>query len=155
MLRKTRDFLNVIFFAFLFADISARGLKKIMFFQPDTYVKFRIGPYGTTGSSSPSEEKGSGSSTLLRSPTSSFSSQHGRSTLPMLPHQGQCYRTQVQGGTMDPKWVGEFFKFIGYGSDYLEIEVKDKVAKSKPCLSRILGKRKVQLSSLFPQTPNL
>ena len=123
---------------FIVSDISASGLKKIMFFQPDTYVKFKIGPCGTYAQ--PEDNQTS----IQRSPTHPLSC----STLPLLPHQGQCHRTHVQEHSVDPKWVGEFFKFVAFRSDFLEIEVKDKVAK--PSLSRILGRRKILLSTILP-----
>ena len=44
------------------------------------------------------------------------------------------------------------FTFVGFPSDVLEIEVKDKFAKSGPSISRILGKRKISLSSLFSKS---
>ena len=62
--------------------------------------------------------------------------------------QFQCHRTQELENSVDPKWVGEFFKFVALQSDTLEIEVKDKVAK--PSLSRVLGKRRVVLSTILP-----
>ena len=30
------------------------------------------------------------------------------------------------GNSVDPKWVGEFFKFVALRSDTLEVEVKDR-----------------------------
>ena len=44
------------------------------------------------------------------------------------------------------------FTFVGFPSDVLEIEVKDKFAKAGPSISRILGKRKISLSSLFSKS---
>ena len=38
---------------------------------------------------------------------------------------------------------------MGFSSDVLEIEVKDRFAKSRPSISRFLGKRKIQLSTLM------
>ncbi len=38
---------------------------------------------------------------------------------------------------------------MGFSTDVLEVEVKDRFAKSRPSISRFLGKRKIQLSSLM------
>ena len=43
------------------------------------------------------------------------------------------------------------FTFVGFTSDVLEIEVKDRFARSRPSISRFLGKRKIQLSSLMQE----
>ena len=58
----------------------------------------------------------------------------------------------MRDSTVDPKWVGEFFKFVAFKTDFLEIEVKDKVAK--PNISRIMGKRRVLLSTILPSSTN-
>ena len=46
-------------------------------------------------------------------------------------------------------FIFQQFTFVGFTSDVLEIEVKDRFARSRPSISRILGKRKIQLSSLM------
>lgn len=43
------------------------------------------------------------------------------------------------------------FTFVGFSSDVLEIEVKDRFAKSRPSISRFLGKRKIQLCTLMQE----
>ncbi len=59
---------------FVIRRLSARGLKKGLFFAPDPYVKFRIGPgYGDHNSI-------------------------------FLPHHGQNCRTTVVESTTEPKW---------------------------------------------------
>ncbi len=49
----------------------------------------------------------------------------------------------------DPKWTSQQFTFVGFLSDILEVEVKDKFARSRPIISRFLGKRKILLASLL------
>lgn len=43
------------------------------------------------------------------------------------------------------------FEFIAYPSDILDFEVKDKFAKSRPIISRFLGKFSVQICLLLDQ----
>ena len=85
------------------ADISATGLKKIMFFQPDTYVKFKIGPVMSSdpamNSSWPPSDGGATTESVGGNPL--FSTHRGggfftpptfkgnATTLPHLPNQGQ------------------------------------------------------------------
>lgn len=158
-----------------------------MFFQPDTYVKFKIGP--SVNSEQPPAMNSSwppldgavetGIQLLshrggLFTPSKGGGNTAANTTLPHLPNQGQvcatvwvllkssyvmvikivfqCHRTQVRDNTVDPKWVGEFFKFVAFKTDFLEIEVKDKVAK--PNISRIMGKRRVLLSTILPSSTN-
>ena len=106
---------------FVLSGLSATGLKKGLFFNPDPYVKFKIGPGYSDANSI------------------------------FLPHHGQNCRTTVVENTTEPKWPGQQFTFVGFSSDVLEIEVKDRFAKSRPSISRYLGKRKIQLSSLMQE----
>ncbi len=41
------------------------------------------------------------------------------------------------------------FLFIAYRSDFLEVEIKDKFAKSRPTITRNLGKLKIAISQLL------
>ncbi len=41
------------------------------------------------------------------------------------------------------------FLFISYLSDWLEVEIKDKFAKSRPTITRNLGKLKIDISQLL------
>ena len=106
---------------FVLSGLSATGLKKGLFFNPDPYVKFKIGPGYSDANSI------------------------------FLPHHGQNCRTTVVENTTEPTWPGQQFTFVGFSSDVLEIEVKDRFAKSRPSISRFLGKRKIQLSSLMQE----
>ena len=95
---------------FVLSGLSATGLKKGLFFNPDPYVKFKIGPgYSDVNSI-------------------------------FLPHHGQNCRTTVVENTTEPKWPGQQFTFVGFSSDVLEIEVKDRFAKNKakPCVRHCL-----------------
>ena len=58
------------------------------------------------------------------------------------PNGSNCFST-------DPKWTSQQFTFVGFLSDILEVEVKDKFARSRPIISRFLGKRKILLASLL------
>ncbi|KAG8192624.1 hypothetical protein JTE90_017189 [Oedothorax gibbosus] len=68
----------------------------------------------------------------------------------LLPHHGQVCRTTTADATTTPNWPGQF-EFIAYPSDVLEFEVKDKFAKSRPIISRFLGKFSIQISLLLDQ----
>ena len=59
---------------FVISGLNARGLKKGIFFAPDPYVKFRIGPGYNDHNSI------------------------------FLPHHGQNCRTTVVESTTEPKW---------------------------------------------------
>ncbi|CAL8366106.1 unnamed protein product [Boreogadus saida] len=54
--------------------------------------------------------------------------------LPSLPHHGQDKRS----GIVRPS--PQRFRFVSLPTDVLEIEVKDKFAKSRPIFKRFLGK---------------
>ena len=50
-------------------------------------------------------------------------------------------RTNVRRNTVDPSWEGEEFHFsCSEAEDSVEIEIKDKFAKSRPTISRNLGR---------------
>ncbi|XP_055949305.1 E3 ubiquitin-protein ligase HECW1-like isoform X1 [Argiope bruennichi] len=68
----------------------------------------------------------------------------------LLPHHGQVCRTIIAESTTQPCWPGQF-EFIAYPSDILEFEVKDKFAKSRPIISRFLGKFSIQICLLLDQ----
>lgn len=68
----------------------------------------------------------------------------------LLPHHGQVCRTGIAESTTHPSWPGQF-EFIAYPTDILEFEVKDKFAKSRPIISRFLGRLSVQVSQLLDQ----
>ncbi|XP_042900847.1 E3 ubiquitin-protein ligase HECW2 isoform X2 [Parasteatoda tepidariorum] len=68
----------------------------------------------------------------------------------LLPHHGQVCRTGIAEATTQPCWPGQF-EFIAYPSDILEFEVKDKFAKSRPIISRFLGKFSIQICLLLDQ----
>ncbi|XP_066942089.1 uncharacterized protein [Macrobrachium rosenbergii] len=100
---------------FTLANLSAHGLRRGMFFQPDPYVKLRILP---------------GESQTL------------------LPHHGQESRSCVAENTVNPTWKRQEFSFVAYMHDILEIELKDKFAKSRPIISRFLGRLTIQVATL-------
>lgn len=107
---------------FIISGLFAKGLKKGLFFAPDPYVKFRIGPASVNDQNSV-----------------------------YLPHHGQNCRTTVVENSTEPKWPEQQFTFVGFSTDVLEIEVKDRFAKSRPSISRFIGKRKLQLFSLLEE----
>ena len=103
-----------------FPGIGACNLKKGIFFSPDPYVKFKISPR---------------TKDVL--------------TYTSSTHHGQHCRTSVKRNTVDPIWEGEQFMFTSYMSDWLEVEIKDKFAKSRPTISRNLGKLKIAIRQLL------
>ncbi|KAK8742046.1 hypothetical protein OTU49_002076, partial [Cherax quadricarinatus] len=103
------------FIRFTLSNISAHGLRRGIFFQPDPYVKLRILP---------------GESRTL------------------LPHHGQEARSSVVENTVNPSWKRQEFTFVAYLHDVLEVELKDKFAKSRPIISRFLGRLTIQVATL-------
>lgn len=66
----------------------------------------------------------------------------------LLPHHGQEVRSCVAENTVNPSWKRQEFTFIGYLHDVLEIELKDKFAKSRPIISRFLGRLTIEVATL-------
>ncbi|XP_056287626.1 E3 ubiquitin-protein ligase HECW2-like isoform X2 [Pseudoliparis swirei] len=62
-----------------------------------------------------------------------------RSGLPRFTHHGQERRSSIIANTTNPVWHGEKYTFVALMTDVLEIEVKDKFAKSRPIIKRFLG----------------
>uniref|UniRef100_A0A3P9PCC0 HECT-type E3 ubiquitin transferase n=1 Tax=Poecilia reticulata TaxID=8081 RepID=A0A3P9PCC0_POERE len=71
------------------------------------------------------------------------------SIFPLLPHHGQEKRSKVVCNTVNPQWSSERFNFVSLPTDVLEIEVKDKFAKSRPIIKRFLGKLSVPVQRLL------
>ncbi|XP_024135816.1 E3 ubiquitin-protein ligase HECW1 isoform X3 [Oryzias melastigma] len=71
------------------------------------------------------------------------------SIFPSLPHHGQEKRSRVVCNTINPQWTTERFNFVSLPTDVLEIEVKDKFAKSRPIIKRFLGKLSVPVQRLL------
>ncbi|XP_011615460.2 E3 ubiquitin-protein ligase HECW1 isoform X2 [Takifugu rubripes] len=71
------------------------------------------------------------------------------SIFPSLPHHGQEKRSRVACNTVNPQWNTERFSFVSLPTDVLEIEVKDKFAKSRPIIKRFLGKLSVPVQRLL------
>ncbi|XP_040922008.1 E3 ubiquitin-protein ligase HECW1 [Toxotes jaculatrix] len=71
------------------------------------------------------------------------------SIFPSLPHHGQEKRSGVVCNTVNPQWNAERFNFVSLPTDVLEIEVKDKFAKSRPIIKRFLGKLSVPVQRLL------
>ncbi|XP_016068005.1 PREDICTED: E3 ubiquitin-protein ligase HECW1 [Miniopterus natalensis] len=71
------------------------------------------------------------------------------SIFPALPHHGQERRSKIIGNTVNPIWQSEQFSFVSLPTDVLEIEVKDKFAKSRPIIKRFLGKLSMPVQRLL------
>uniref|UniRef100_W5LIN6 HECT-type E3 ubiquitin transferase n=1 Tax=Astyanax mexicanus TaxID=7994 RepID=W5LIN6_ASTMX len=71
------------------------------------------------------------------------------SIFPALPHHGQEKRSSIICNTINPVWKRERFNFVSLPTDVLEIEVKDKFAKSRPIIKRFLGKLSVPVQRLL------
>ncbi|XP_016370067.1 E3 ubiquitin-protein ligase HECW1-like [Sinocyclocheilus rhinocerous] len=71
------------------------------------------------------------------------------SIFPVLPHHGQEKRSGIICNTVNPVWKRERFNFVSLPTDVLEIEVKDKFAKSRPIIKRFLGKLVVPVQRLL------
>ncbi|XP_053350589.1 E3 ubiquitin-protein ligase HECW1 isoform X4 [Clarias gariepinus] len=71
------------------------------------------------------------------------------SIFPALPHHGQEKRSGIICNTINPVWKREKFNFVSLPTDVLDIEVKDKFAKSRPIIKRFLGKLSVPVQRLL------
>ncbi|XP_076827481.1 E3 ubiquitin-protein ligase HECW1 isoform X3 [Brachyhypopomus gauderio] len=71
------------------------------------------------------------------------------SIFPALPHHGQEKRSGIICNTVNPIWKREQFSFVSLPTDVLEIEVKDKFAKSRPIIKRFLGKLSMPVQRLL------
>ncbi|XP_072364881.1 E3 ubiquitin-protein ligase HECW1-like isoform X2 [Scyliorhinus torazame] len=71
------------------------------------------------------------------------------SIFPVLPHHGQEKRTGITFNTINPVWQREQHNFVSLPTDVLEIEVKDKFAKSRPIIKRFLGKLSMPVQRLL------
>ncbi|XP_029445408.1 E3 ubiquitin-protein ligase HECW1 [Rhinatrema bivittatum] len=79
-----------------------------------------------------------------------ISIQPGKHTIfPALPHHGQEKRSKIICNTVNPVWKRELFSFVSLPTDVLEIEVKDKFAKSRPIIKRFLGKLSMPVQRLL------
>ncbi|KAM3585476.1 uncharacterized protein V6R79_018428 [Siganus canaliculatus] len=72
-----------------------------------------------------------------------------RSGLPKFTHHGQERRSSIIANTTNPVWHGEKFTFVALMTDVLEIEVKDKFAKSRPIIKRFLGQLIIPVQRLL------
>ncbi|XP_077439571.1 E3 ubiquitin-protein ligase HECW2 isoform X2 [Vanacampus margaritifer] len=72
-----------------------------------------------------------------------------RTGLPKFTHHGQERRTSIIANTINPVWHGEKYTFVALMSDVMEIEVKDKFAKSRPIIKRLLGQLIVPVQRLL------
>ncbi|XP_038572081.1 E3 ubiquitin-protein ligase HECW2-like isoform X1 [Micropterus salmoides] len=72
-----------------------------------------------------------------------------RSGLPNFTHHGQERRSSIIANTINPVWHGEKYTFVALMTDVLEIEVKDKFAKSRPIIKRFLGQLIIPVQRLL------
>ncbi|XP_028281525.1 E3 ubiquitin-protein ligase HECW2 isoform X2 [Parambassis ranga] len=72
-----------------------------------------------------------------------------RSGLPKFTHHGQERRSSIIANTTNPVWHGEKYIFVALMTDVLEIEVKDKFAKSRPIIKRFLGQLIIPVQRLL------
>ncbi|XP_071961734.1 E3 ubiquitin-protein ligase HECW2-like isoform X2 [Antedon mediterranea] len=66
-----------------------------------------------------------------------------------LQHHEQQYRTQTAQNTVMPSWENLTFNLQARISDMIEFEVKDKFVKSRPIISRFLGKVIVPVETIL------
>ncbi|XP_035485656.2 E3 ubiquitin-protein ligase HECW2 isoform X11 [Scophthalmus maximus] len=72
-----------------------------------------------------------------------------RSGLPKFTHHGQERRSSIIANTTNPVWHGEKYTFVALMTDVMEIEVKDKFAKSRPIIKRFLGQLIIPVQRLL------
>ncbi|XP_046367901.1 E3 ubiquitin-protein ligase HECW2-like isoform X1 [Haliotis rufescens] len=64
-------------------------------------------------------------------------------------HHMKEMRSSIEQNTTNPKWNGQIFNIDVLMSDILDFEVKDKFAKSRPTISRFLGKSTVSVQRIL------
>ncbi|XP_040283349.1 E3 ubiquitin-protein ligase HECW2 isoform X1 [Bufo bufo] len=72
-----------------------------------------------------------------------------KSTFPTFAHHGQERRSTIIANTTNPVWQGEKYSFVALLTDVLEVELKDKFAKSRPIIKRFLGKLTIPVQRLL------
>ncbi|XP_048389618.1 E3 ubiquitin-protein ligase HECW2 isoform X1 [Stegostoma tigrinum] len=72
-----------------------------------------------------------------------------KNTFPTFAHHGQEKRSTIVANTTNPIWQGEKYSFVALLTDVLEIDVKDKFAKSRPIIKRFLGKLTIPVQRLL------
>ncbi|XP_078260259.1 E3 ubiquitin-protein ligase HECW2-like isoform X2 [Rhinoraja longicauda] len=72
-----------------------------------------------------------------------------KSTFPKFAHHRQEKRSSIVANTTNPIWQGETYLFVALLTDVLEIDVKDKFAKSRPIIKRFLGKLTIPVQRLL------
>ncbi|KAJ8252809.1 hypothetical protein GJAV_G00205860 [Gymnothorax javanicus] len=72
-----------------------------------------------------------------------------KSSFPTFAHHGQERRASIIANTTNPVWHGETYTFVALVTDVLEIEVKDKFAKSRPIIKRFLGQLTIPVQRLL------
>ncbi|XP_073402804.1 E3 ubiquitin-protein ligase HECW2 isoform X1 [Dendrobates tinctorius] len=72
-----------------------------------------------------------------------------KSTFPTFAHHGQERRSTIIANTTNPIWHGEKYSFVALLTDVLEVELKDKFAKSRPIIKRFLGKLTIPVQRLL------
>ncbi|XP_043850258.1 E3 ubiquitin-protein ligase HECW2 isoform X2 [Dromiciops gliroides] len=72
-----------------------------------------------------------------------------KSSFPTFAHHGQERRSTIISNTTNPIWHREKYSFFALLTDVLEIEIKDKFAKSRPIIKRFLGKLTIPVQRLL------
>ncbi|XP_069839689.1 E3 ubiquitin-protein ligase HECW2 isoform X2 [Dendropsophus ebraccatus] len=72
-----------------------------------------------------------------------------KSTFPTFAHHGQERRSTIIANTTNPTWHREKYSFVALLTDVLEVELKDKFAKSRPIIKRFLGKLTIPVQRLL------
>ncbi|CAB1346761.1 unnamed protein product, partial [Coregonus sp. 'balchen'] len=78
-----------------------------------------------------------------------------RSGFPTFSHHGQERRSAIITNTTNPKWHREKYTFVALMTDILNIEVKDKFAKSRPIIKRFLGQLTIPVQRLIEKIPGV
>ncbi|KAL0964045.1 hypothetical protein UPYG_G00317560 [Umbra pygmaea] len=78
-----------------------------------------------------------------------------RSGFPTFSHHGQERRSAIIANTTNPVWHGEKYTFVALMTDILNIEVKDKFAKSRPIIKRFLGQLTIPVQRLIEKIPGV
>ncbi|MEE6490455.1 hypothetical protein FKM82_015884 [Ascaphus truei] len=72
-----------------------------------------------------------------------------KSIFPTYSHHGQERRSTIIANTTNPVWHREKYVFVALLTDVLEVEIKDKFAKSRPIIKRFLGRLTIPVQRLL------
>ncbi|XP_033762658.1 E3 ubiquitin-protein ligase HECW2-like [Pecten maximus] len=77
---------------------------------------------------------------------------HPGKLCPSTSHHHHELRTSICPNTTNPHWPHATFAFESYPTDIMEFEIKDKFAKSRPTISRFLGRAALTVQKVMDKS---